>query len=474
VDDKDSLRSNHLGEAADSLTPPEGAGRDESRPARLPDAELRQSLWVILVSWGVFGSAWMSTVMGAPFPAFARDLGASTFIFGVISSLRFLAVIAQVPGAYWVERSRNRKRIFFLMHLPSRLSWLIVAALPWLVPETFEGLRIGVFMLILLTFSFMDSVGTVVWIPWVADIIPERIRARFLGQRQRMATLTAMLAAVIVGWLLDKQPEGSFVIYSVVFALAGILGAVDILLYLKVPDVSPAREAVFPLSEVFFRPLRDKRFRWYLLYAASSMASASVMGTFIWLYVMEALQLSKFMTNLYLITIGSLATILTVRTVGALADRFGNRAVLGLAWSLLALTPLLWVITSPSNHLLMTAASILGGIGGGATMILGTNLTFSMTPRTARSAYVAQVSLASGIAGFIAPILAGAIAQSLKGTEVSFFCWRFGNLHLLLVGLAAYRLLHTLFFVPRLPEARSVSTRTMLKEIVSARRRPKG
>ncbi|NIM06068.1 MAG: MFS transporter [Armatimonadetes bacterium] len=450
------------------------AGSREAKPMRLPDRELRRCLSVILVSWGVFGSAWMSTVMGAPFPVFARALGASTFTFGLLSALRFLAVIAQIPGAYWIERAESRKRIFFLMHIPSRLSWLLIAALPWIVPAEFSDLRVGIFMILLFGFGLMDAVGTVAWTPWVGDIIPERLRARFWAQRQRLATLTAMIIALIVGWLLDRQAPGSFLIFSIVFAVAAVFGFLDIALYWRVPDIPMLKQPSLRLSEIIRRPLRDRRFRIYLIYVASSTVSGSIMGTFIWLYALEALKLSKFHTNLYLITLGSLATVLTARTIGALADRFGNRPVLTLAWSGLALTPILWVLATPTNHTLLFVASILGGACGGATMMLGVNLIFAMTPRAARSAYVAQVSLASGLAGFIAPVIAGAVAQMFVGVQVSFLWWRFGNLHLLLIALSIYRALHTILVVPRLPETRKVSALTMLKELFSElRNRPK-
>lgn len=436
---------------------------------RLPDAELRRCLWTINVSWGVFGAAWMSIVMGAPFPAFARQLGAGTFAFGALSSLRFLAVAAQIPGAYWLEKTRNRKRLFFMMHLPARLTWLVIAFLPWLVPQHFARYRVAAFMFLLLSFSLMDAVGSISWMPWVADIIPDRVRARFLSQRQRISTFTSLIAAALAGWLLDRQPAGAMYMYTILFAVAAILGAIDVGMYWRIPNMPLPRPAL-RLGEMLRRPLRDRRFRRYLVYSASNTVSGSVMGTFIWLYALETLKLTKFESNLYLIIIGAIATILTTRYTGALADRFGNRPVLMIAWVGLIVTPLMWVMAGPHSYGLLVSATIIGGVCGGATMLLGMNLTFAMTPRPARSAYVAINSLASGLAGFVAPLVAGALAEKFSDVQIAFFAWRFGNLHLLMIGVAVYRLFHTIILVPRLPEARQISTRAMLQKLLAEAR----
>lgn len=449
------------------LETPGEADLREGRPMRLPDRELRRCLWIIAVSWGVFGSAWMSIAWGAAFPAFATDLGASTFAFGALSALRFLAVIAQIPGAYWVERARNRKRIFFLMHLPARSLWLVIAALPLIVPERFGNLRVGGFMFLVLIFSLLDFVGGVAWMPWVADIIPDRVRARFLSQRQRLSTFAAMVTAAIVGWLLDLQPAGSFHMYTILFAAGALLGLIDIALYWRVPNVPMIKHPAPRLLEMMRRPLRDRRFRFYLIYTASSTVSGSIMGTFIWLFALQVLKLGKLESSLYLIIISSLATILTTTAAGALADRYGNRPVLVIAWAGLVITPFLWALAGPHSYLLLTVASIIGGVCGGITMMLGINLTFAMTPRAARSAYVALNSVASGLAGFVSPLAAGALAEKYRHIELALWGWRFGNLHLLLIAVGIYRLAHTLWLVPRLPEERRISTRAMLRELLT-------
>ena len=445
-----------------------------TKPLRLPDAELRRSLWLINVSWGWFGAAWMAVVMGAPFTAFAKYLGAGEFALGALSSLRFLAISAQVIGSYWVERTRNRKRIFFMMHIPARSTWLLVAALPLIIPNGMVDLRVGAFMLVLFCFSIMDAIASVAWNPWVADIIPDRVRARYLSQRQRISTVTALLAATGAAWLLDRQPEGAGYMYTILFAVAAVCGLIDVLMYFFVPNVPMIKRPALRLSEVMRKPLADLRFRSYLVYTASTTVSGSIFGTFIWLYAFDVLKLSKSESNLYIVIISSIATIVTTRAGGTLADRFGSKSVLLVSWIGMVITPFLWALATPHSRGLMIAASILGGVSGGITMMLALNMTFSYTPRAARSAYIALNSMASGLAGFIAPMLVGGIAESIKHIQVDFLWWHFGNLHLMFIFVGFYRLAHMLIIVPRLPEERkTTSARQMLRELITGWSRPR-
>ena len=235
----------------------------------LSPAETRRALWVAAIAWGVFGSAWMNLITGAPFVSFARTLGASTFMFGLLSSLPFLGVLAQLPASYVVERGRRRRGLFLRFASGQRLLWLVVAALPWAIPSDYPAARVGVFLALVVLSSTFGNAGTPAWMSWFADIVPENIRGRYLGNRAALATVTAVFMSASVGWILDRN--SSYTVFTVIFSTAAVLGVIDIWLFLLVrePPMEKQEGPPWRLRNVVLSPLSNRPFRGYLLYAFS-------------------------------------------------------------------------------------------------------------------------------------------------------------------------------------------------------------
>ncbi len=73
---------------------------------------------------------------GAFLVAFALLLGASNTVVGLLAAVSPLMQLFQIPAIYLVERSASRKALVVRNSILSRISWLIIAVIPWLVaPE---------------------------------------------------------------------------------------------------------------------------------------------------------------------------------------------------------------------------------------------------------------------------------------------------------------------------------------------------
>jgi MFS family permease len=439
---------------------------DAADEGALSPAETRRALWTAAIAWGVFGSAWLSLITGAPFANFARSLGASTFMFGLLSSLPFLGVLTQLSSAYLVEKTGRRRRLFLLCASGQRVIWFAIAALPWAIPETHVGARVGCLLGLVILASALGNAGTPAWLSWLADFVPEQIRGRYLGNRAALGTVTAVVAATAVGWVLDRN--SSFTAFTIIFSIAALLGLTDILLLILVREPPMERDTLpWTARDVVVTPLKQAPFRSYLLYAFSETFMFGLAGPFFWLVGLEVLDIGNFWSNFYIMILPMILTAITLPLWGAVCDRFGCKPLLTLGTLMGIAFPACWLTATSSHyHMALTVAAIVAGAFAGAVQVADLSLIFSLTPRRKRSAYIAMVSVSASLGWVVGPALGGAFAQLLKPVQVEVLDRTFVSLHLLILLSVAVRLIHCFLVIPRLPEAPKQTTGALVRHLL--------
>ncbi len=96
-----------------------------------------------------------------------------------------LAGLLQLGAPPLIGRLVDRKRFCLAAYL---LSALVLAALPWVaVPGRLPSAAMSLFALVALwcAYQVLEYLGAVALWSWLADLVPLRIRGRFLGHRER-------------------------------------------------------------------------------------------------------------------------------------------------------------------------------------------------------------------------------------------------------------------------------------------------
>ena len=375
-------------------------------------------------------------------------------------------MLTQLPAAYMVERTGRRRRHFLVCATSQRLVWLAVAALPWVIPSHHQEARVGVLLGLVMLSSTLGNAGTPAWLSWFADMMPEEIRGRYLGNRAALATVTAAIASGVVGWVLDRN--SSFATFTVIFSIAAVLGAADPLLFLLVRETKMEKHAgpSWRLRNVIIAPLSDRRFRGYLLYALSEALMFGIAGPFFWLMGLEVLQIGNLWSNIYIMIVPMAFTALTLPLWGAVCDRFGAKPLVTLGTVMTIVFPACWLLATPTHHhALLASAAVVGGIFGAGLQVADMSMIFALTPRQNRAAYIAVLSVAASLGWVIAPALGGAIGQMLKPVHIQVGGRTFLNLHFLMMISVVARLLHVLLVVPRLPEEGRGTTGALVRHL---------
>jgi len=445
-------------------------------PERLPTDEVRVSMSRVITAWG-FGSAFTSITAGAIYVAFARKIGASDFIFGVLAAAMPLMSFLQVAAARMVERSGRRKRQMMIAGILGRLLWVVAALLP-LAGQYFPHVLDKHTVLILVFIAVMaagagQTFGYPAFFSWMADLVPQRVRPTFFARRMQVGTCVALAAAVAGGWIADAY--SSLTVYCVILALAGLAGLVEMLIFSGVREPQTMidnNEPLPPLLESFAEPLRDPAIRVFLFFCIIIMFSAGLFGPFVWLHALERLDFSKTLTNLILVVAPSLGVAWSARFWSDIIKRHGNRPVMRLGAAGLIMVPLSWLVAQPDSAgplqswgMLFVITFIVGILAGGLDLA-SQNLVTGLSPHIPRSTMTALYFIACGLSYAGGTWSGGALAEWLGDKPYSFLGAQLTNYHVLFLAALLLRLINAVFVAPRLREPTATSTIATVKDIV--------
>jgi MFS family permease len=185
------------------------------------------------------------------------------------------------------------------------------------------------------------------WMPWMARVVPARVRGRFFGRRQGLVQATTLVGLIGAGVALhahaNQSGDGPMWIYAGMFTLAMVarLGSAVCLLAMG-RGVDPT-----PRSRTRLRSLPTKLWRTprgaLLGYLVAMGAAAAVSGPFLtpYLLLQERLDYAEYCAFTATIFI---VKILMLPIIGKLIPRIGLRRVLTMSAIAIVPIPFMWLI----------------------------------------------------------------------------------------------------------------------------------
>jgi MFS family permease len=391
-----------------------------SRPQRLK----RELRWVT-TAW-LFGSLWMWTSSGACWTQFALTIKTPSQVFGIIAALPYLGILAQLPASYFMTRYGRRRQIFLIFTTIGRLMWVALAAIPWIVPGPSARWWQATIFVLLIAQITMNGSGPA-WSSWMADVIPRKIRGRYLGIRSGLGQCVGIATTLFIGWLLDRSafasPHAMLEITSLLLAVAGISGALDIQCHQFVKDDYPRRadpRAGFWLA--IRRALANPDYRSYLAFNFTLQLAVGFTGQYVLLYVLgDAVHMTNKQANMLVIAVPLIAQMLFYPIWGKLVDRVGRKPVLIIAGMITTFASVGWLFIGPDAggaHPHWRWISIFGyglimltTIAWPGLDVANSNIVMDLLgsrENNSGTAYVAILNLIVGLGGALSGFLAGA------------------------------------------------------------------
>src|SRR5512134_338444 len=129
--------------------------------------------------FSTFNAFSYQVVLNSPMILYAKSLGASATVLGIIAGMMPLLVIFQIPAASHVNRVGYRR--FVLAGWSTRVLFIFIIALvpvagAFLTPPN----RLALVLALLFCFNLSRGISSCAWLPWITALVTPELRGKYL------------------------------------------------------------------------------------------------------------------------------------------------------------------------------------------------------------------------------------------------------------------------------------------------------
>jgi MFS family permease len=403
--------------------------------------------------FSLFNAVSFQIMMGAPIIVYAKSLGASSTVLGVIAAFTPLMTVFQLPAAQHLERYGYRR--FFLMGWGARTVLIfVVAAIP-LLENLDAATRLAALLAVLFFFNLLRGISSAAMMPWIAHLIPEDIRGRFLSVDQ-LFMYGGCLVSLLVSALVVAGPVEAWE-YALVFLVSGIAATVSLGFIRRIPEVIAEEAKSRSSQNVPWREmLAFPPFRELLMF---NLVYATVLGS-LGVFSVEFLRdFSRFNvdTVLYLSAFSFAGALVVLPFCGSVVDSTGSKPLMRVATIMFALVIAIWILIAssvlPCSIPLVAAVNFLAGAASASFNLANIRITMATMPEMGRTHFFALFTVITSLGLGGAPVAWGIILDVLGSYEAvtGVFHWKRHSIYFL--ALFALNVI-AFAYIPRLHESR--------------------
>lgn len=372
---------------------------------------------------GVFAAVFSSITGGVLLTDFLLKLGANSIEIGMMSSIPMVVNLLQPLGAYFADQSRSRHNYCLWIFGISRLLWLILAfGIGWIGLDNGNSHRLVIWTLaILFAANILGGMGGSAWVSWMAVLVPHRLRGRYFGFRNSLASLTTLISVPLLGFAVSSWGGGKIQGYGIVLFIGILAGFISLGCQFFMADVNPQQLPVIANVKPHVPTtgaentniLKNKNFLLFLLYFGLWTFAVNLSNPFWNLYMLDNLQIDISWVTLYA-SITSAANLVMLLLWGKLADRWGNRPLLLLVGLMVAVIPLFWFGTDGdtlSIWLWIPLLHLVNAAMWAAIDLCSANIQMEIAGVDRPTKYFAIAAAVAGVSGAIGTTAGGFLAN---------------------------------------------------------------
>jgi MFS family permease len=368
--------------------------------------------------FAIFNALSFQIILNSPMVLYAKSLGASATVLGIIVGMWPLLVIFQIPAAQHISRIGYKR--FVYAGWGTRVCFIFAMAL---VPLTGRFLnqttQLALLLMLLFGFNLSRGISSAGWLPWISSLIPEQIRGRYLARDAACVNMASGLTFLIAAACLGPQPNS--LRFALLFGFSAVMGAISLGFLKKIPDVAPPAEdpAKGKGGVPWLAMLRFPPFRKLLRTVIAWSTAYGGMTAFTVAFLKSEIGMNE-STILLLNSVMFLGGLSSLWLLGSRLDHLGSKPVLtfcfvmwlmiSLAWGALAgkmLTPQL---------ILVLALEFLMGLCAALVAMANVRLAMAIVPVMGRNHFFALYSVIGSLMLGVAPVLWGLLID-LIGTR---------------------------------------------------------
>ena len=397
---------------------------------------------------------------------YAKSLGASATVLGILAGMMPLLVIAQLPAARFVDRVGYRR--FVLNGWTARVVVVfLVAAVPLTSGFLDAPTRLVLVLALLFVFNLIRGIASCAWLPWIMELIPAPARGRHFARDQFCMNGASMLsfafAAVVLG------AHGAAWQFALVFASAAVAGAFSLPALQRVPDAPPPPDpdggkGPVPWLELASHP-PFQRLLW--VNCAWSLAYGGL-TTFVVKYLKDGAGLRADLILCFM-SVSFLGGLASPWLAGPRLDRLGSKPMLGFTMAVGFLIGVGWLLAaggavSPGWRFALPLMVLLGLVNA-LFSAANNRLAMHIVPKQGRNHFFALFMVVWQLTLGLSPVLWGLLLDAIGPREATALGLNW-NRYSVFFGLVALAFVGAFALCRRLEEHRAAEVQTLVRELL--------
>jgi len=418
-------------------------------------------------------SVMTSLTNGVFLTGFALALGASHFEIGVIASLPLLAPMVQLPISPFLARKRLKNICLWTSFL-GRSVWGAIALLPLIAMSSLSHSAVWILILGLAFYHISASIAGISWISWMTELVPEKIRGRYFGNRNVAIGAVGMIATLGAGFLIKRydvwfKPE-DLTGFTFLFLAALMFGYTSMLFLRKVPFDPGFEEKIHrSFAQSLTTVLRDKRFLIFILFSSCWGFGVNLASPFFTVFMFQDLYLGYETIALYT-GLTLMANLLGMWFWGRASDRYGNKPVMQSMGLLAAIFPVLWVLATPNTVRYMGPFNhLLGGFCWAGINLTSVNLLLKLARKGEQAVYFGVHAFACSLFIALGPLVGGILSEHFSHLDLKLGGMHIYHLHFVFIFSTSLRYC-SLILLRWVHEPKGVPVFSMIKALSNIKR----
>jgi MFS family permease len=407
--------------------------------------------------FSLFNAISFQIMMGAPIIVYAKSLGASSTTLGIIAAFTPLMTVFQLPAAQHLHRFGYGQFVLMGWGMRNVLVFL-VAGIP-LASFLDETSKLAALLALLFLFNLLRGISSAAWMPWIAQLIPEEVRGRFLSVDQFFmyfgCLLSLLFSALVVAGPVSPGD------YALVFLISALGGAISLAFIRRIPEVQTAEAMQLSSQEVPWRAmLAYTPFRELLLF---NVIFATVIGS-LSVFAVEFLRdHSRFDVDavLNLSALSFVGALAVLPFSGHMVDSIGSKPLMRAAIGMFAIVTAGWGLLAanvlPYSTTLVALLNLGAGVASANFNLANVRITMATMPKMGSNHFFALFTVITSLGLGGAPVAWGLVLDAIGSYEAvtGFFHWRRHSIYffaLLVLNAIAFA------YIPRLHESPAAGT----------------
>lgn len=404
-------------------------------------------------------------VFGSPMVLYAKSLGASATVLGILAGMMPMMVILQIPAARHVPRFGYR--LFIFLGWATRTAVYFGLALAPMLSVLDQGTRLALVLVAMFFFTMLRGISSCAWLPWITSMISEQVRGRYLAVDYACVQLSGFVVVLGAAWWLGADPAAPR--FAGLFLFGALAGLASLFFLWRIPETAPPEAVKESATPVPWKELLlHAPFRKVLAFAVVWAGAFGGIAPFTvaWLKTEAGLPDDSILAVTAISYLGGLGAVwLTSRRL----DAFGSKPMMALAMTSWVGIIGCWLALSrgslPVTNTILIPLHVAMGFAGALVGMSMMRLVMGSIPTMGRSHFFALFSVSANVSMGASPIVWGLVLDLLQESGLAQMRWGLTNYSVFFTGVALMMIL-ALGLCLRVTEPSAVPMNRLLRDIV--------